>query len=82
MTKSKESEFSWYLKEVMDSQGISTGELAEATGIHPNTISAMRGWKYLKKMPSLGTLAGICRYLECQPGELMHISDLCGQSLE
>jgi putative transcriptional regulator len=46
-------------------------ELAEAIGITEANLSLLKSGKV--KGIRFNTLEAICRYLECEPGELLHI---------
>lgn len=60
----------WRLNEVLSRQRKTSRELAEALGIHENSVYRLRRED---KMPRLShdTLDGICRFLRCQPGDLL-----------
>lgn len=60
----------WRLNEVMAAKRIKNRELAEAIGIHENSVYRLRKED---KMPRLNhdTLNNICSYLNVQPGELL-----------
>ena len=44
-------------------------ELAEAIGITESTLSLLKSGRV--KGVRFGTLAAICRYLECEPGDIL-----------
>ena len=48
---------------------MSSGELAERVGITPANLSILKTGK--AKAVRFSTLAGICRELQCQPGDLL-----------
>ena len=48
---------------------VSSKELAEAVGITPQNLSVLKCGKV--KALRLATLDTICRYLDCQPGDIL-----------
>ncbi len=48
---------------------MSSGELAEKVGITPANLSILKCGK--AKAVRLSTLEGICRALDCQPGDIL-----------
>ena len=62
----------WKLNEALSKQRKTSRELAEFLGIHENSVYRLRKED---KMPRLNhdTLEGICKFLECQPGDLLEL---------
>lgn len=60
----------WKLNEVMASKRIRNKDLAIALGLSEVAIYKLRG---ADEMPRLSgeRLEGICRFLQCQPGDLL-----------
>ncbi|HEY9800465.1 MAG TPA: helix-turn-helix transcriptional regulator [Leptolyngbyaceae cyanobacterium] len=60
----------WKLNEVMARKRVRNKDLAEALGITENSVYRLRK---VDEMPRLTPerLNGICRALDCQPGELL-----------
>lgn len=60
----------WKLNEVMARKRVRNKDLAEALGITENSVYRLRK---VDEMPRLAPerLNGICRVLNCQPGELL-----------
>ena len=52
---------------------IRSKELAEAIGITEQNLSILKTGK--AKAIRLGTLDNICRYLQCQPGDILEFRD-------
>ena len=65
----RDTELHWKLDSIMKARGITTGELARATGVGHATILRLRsgGVKFIAR----DTLLAICEYLELQPGDLL-----------
>jgi putative transcriptional regulator len=64
----------WRLNEVMAEKRVKGIELAEALGIDPNSVSRMRKRTTMPRLtPEI--LNGICRFLGCQPGDLLIYAD-------
>lgn len=57
---------------VQQGNPITVDDVAQATGISPNTIEMMID--NASDQISLRTLASLCDYLECTPGDLLHYS--------
>ncbi|MFZ3102801.1 MAG: helix-turn-helix transcriptional regulator [Desulfitobacteriaceae bacterium] len=57
------------ISEMLGRRKMTQKALAEATGIRPNTISAM--WHGRIKRLEIDQLDRICESLGCQPGELL-----------
>lgn len=60
----------WKLNELLSKQRKSSRELAEAIGIHENSVYRLRKEDTMPRL-SHDTLNGICVFLECQPGDLL-----------
>ena len=60
----------WTLRQVMADRQVSNKALADALGIHPNSVSNM---KRRNDMPRIdGTLLdGLCKHLQCTPHDLI-----------
>lgn len=58
---------------VMAERKVTGRELAQAAGITEQNLSLLRNGKV--KGVRFGTLEKICRYLDCQPGDLMTFED-------
>ncbi|MBE8966050.1 helix-turn-helix transcriptional regulator [Nostocales cyanobacterium LEGE 12452] len=60
----------WKLNEVMARKRVRNKDLAEALGITENSVYRLRK---VDEMPRLAPerLNGICKALDCQPGELL-----------
>lgn len=59
-----------HVYEMMAKRGIKTRkQLAEAAGVHQTHIGKIVDGKV--KRVDLGTLEGLCRALDCQPGDLL-----------
>lgn len=60
------------LRESIGNSGISQKEIAKAVGISPSTVS-----DYMKKekLPSLDTLANLCKVLDVSPAYILCFSD-------
>lgn len=54
---------------VMARRKVSSKELAEAVGITPQNLSILKTGK--AKAIRFSTLEAICRYLHCQPGDIL-----------
>ncbi|MCH9770272.1 MAG: helix-turn-helix transcriptional regulator [Gammaproteobacteria bacterium] len=50
-----------------------SNQLATAIGISPQNLSVLKTGK--AKAIRLTTLNAICRYLDCQPGDILEFSD-------
>ncbi len=61
----------WNLSHIMFDKGIKTGELSELTGLHPNTISKLKAQREMPSRLDRKTLEGLCKALNCLPGELL-----------
>lgn len=66
----EETVIRWKLREIMARQRFSIRRLAEATGLHRNTIAALR---QADKLPGMeeGTLEQLCRALNVTPFDLI-----------
>lgn len=68
--KSRQKMIKWRLNTLMAEQRKRSMDLATALGISENSV-----WRLRKRddMPRLNpqTLDGICRFLDCQPGDLL-----------
>ncbi len=53
---------------------VSSKELAEAVGITPQNLSVLKTGK--AKAIRFSTLDAICRFLDCQPGDILEYKDL------
>lgn len=60
----------WKLNELLSKQRKTSRELAEAIGIHENSIYRLRKEDTMPRL-SHDTLNGICAFLKCQPGDLL-----------
>ena len=60
----------WRLNELLASQRKTSRDLATALGVHENSVYRLRKQD---RMPRLehDTLEGICKFLECTPGDLL-----------
>ena len=58
---------------MMAKRKISSGELAERTGITPVNLSILKTNK--AKAIRFSTLAALCREVQCQPGDLLEFKD-------
>lgn len=60
----------WKLNELMAKKRVTSRDMAHSIGIHENSVYRLRKED---KMPRLNhdTLDGICKALECQPGDLL-----------
>ncbi len=54
---------------VLAKRKMKSGELAKLVGITPQNLSILKTGK--AKAIRLSTLESLCRYLECQPGDLL-----------
>jgi putative transcriptional regulator len=61
----------WNLAYLMLERDIKTGELADATGLHPSTISKLKAYREMPKRLDRGTLNLLCKALKCEPGDLL-----------
>ncbi|MCC5613129.1 MAG: helix-turn-helix transcriptional regulator [Nostoc sp.] len=61
----------WNLAYLMLERDIKTGELAEITGLHPNTISKLKAYRDMPKRLDRETLNQLCKALNCNPGDLL-----------
>jgi putative transcriptional regulator len=52
---------------------VKSNDLAEAVGITPQNLSILKTGK--AKAIRLTTLEAICRYLNCQPGDILEYSE-------
>lgn len=59
----------WRLAVIMAERNMNNKALAEATGMHPTTISKLR--QNLPDRFDMDTLVALCKALECQPGDLL-----------
>ena len=50
-----------------------SGELAQLVGITPQNLSILKTGK--AKAIRLSTLEALCRYLQCQPGDILEFID-------
>ncbi len=65
--------------EMMARRGFRTRkQLSEAVGVHQTHIGRIVGGKV--KRLDLGTLEGLCRALDCQPGDLLEYLPETGSS--
>lgn len=62
----------WKLRQLMADRRIGNGELAEAVGVHTNTIYR---WRMVDEMPKINgeELERLCRALNCSVGQLLGI---------
>lgn len=58
--------------ELMGKHKLTKKAVAEATGIRPNTVSAL--WYGKAKRIEIEQLDKLCKVLECQPGDLFEYS--------
>lgn len=65
----KEMPIKWRLPVLMADREMDYRQLAEATGMHPNTVSKLKN--NLPDRLELATLMKLCKALECQPGDLL-----------
>lgn len=61
----------WNLAYLMLEREIKTGDLAEATGLHANTISKLKAYREMPKRLDRDTLNRLCQALNCVPGDLL-----------
>jgi DNA-binding Xre family transcriptional regulator len=61
----------WNLAYLMLDRDVKTGDLAQATGLHPSTISKLKSSRQMPKRLDRDTLDLLCNALRCQPGDLM-----------
>jgi putative transcriptional regulator len=61
----------WNLAYLMLDRNIKTGDLAEATGLHPNTVSKLKSHREMPKRLDRDTLDKLCKALNCVPGDLL-----------
>lgn len=62
-----------HLSRIMGEKRITIKEVHEKTGLSRNTISAIYNEK--AKMIDLDTLEKLCRFLNCQIGDLLELAD-------
>jgi putative transcriptional regulator len=60
----------WKLNELLSKQRKTSRELAEAIGVHENSVYRLRKEDTMPRL-SHDTLNGICVFLKCQPGDLL-----------
>jgi len=60
----------WKLNELLSKQRKTSRELAEAIGIHENSVYRLRKEDIMPRL-NHDTLNGICVFLKCQPGDLL-----------
>lgn len=58
---------------MMAKRKISAGKLAEEVGITPANLSILKNNK--AKAIRFSTLEGLCKVLECQPGDILEFED-------
>lgn len=58
-----------HLDKVMGDRGVNVSELARVVGITRANMSNLKSGKI--KAIRFSTLEGICRYLKCQPGDII-----------
>lgn len=61
------------LDRLLEKRGVTIRELSEAIGITPANLSVLKN-NHARAI-RFSTLEGICRYLDCQPGELLSMED-------
>lgn len=61
----------WMLASLMLEKNIKTGELADRTGLHPNTISKLKACREMPQRLDRDTLDKLCKALDCLPGDLL-----------
>ncbi|WP_083636646.1 helix-turn-helix domain-containing protein [Leptolyngbya sp. 'hensonii'] len=61
----------WMLASVMLEKDIKTGDLAERTGLHPNTVSKLKSHREMPARLDRETLEKLCVALDCTPGDLL-----------
>jgi len=62
-----------YLSKILGEKRITIKEVHEKTGLSRNTISNIYNEK--AKMIDLDTLEKLCRFLNCQIGDLLELAD-------
>ncbi len=62
-----------HLDKVMSDRRVSVSELARVVGITRANMSNLKSGKI--KAIRFSTLEGICRYLKCQPGDIIEFID-------
>lgn len=62
-----------HLDEIMAQRGVNVSELARVVGITRANMSNLKSGKI--KAIRFSTLEGICRYLKCQPGDIIEFVD-------
>lgn len=63
-----------HLGKLLADRRMTSEELAEKVGIHPNNLSKLRTGEVA--FIRLETLAKLCRALQCQPGDLLTFTEL------
>ena len=61
----------WRLAVLMEDREVDYKDLAEATGLHPVTISKLKNTRVMPRRLDSGTLLKLCASLQCQPGDLL-----------
>jgi putative transcriptional regulator len=60
-----------HLDEVLDDRGMTLTELAERVGVTVVNLSVLKNGR--AKAVRFSTLTGICRALDCQPGDILRV---------
>lgn len=61
----------WRLAVLMEDREVDYKDLAEATGLHPVTVSKLKNTRTMPRRLDSETLEKLCRALQCQPGDLL-----------
>jgi len=61
----------WNLTYLMFERNIKTRDLANATGLHANTISKLKSYREMPQRLDKDTLNKLCVALKCKPGDLL-----------
>ena len=70
-TVSAQMTIKWNLAYLMLDHNMKTGDLAEKTGLHPNTVSKLKAHREMPTRLDKTTLDKLCQALNCTPGELL-----------
>jgi putative transcriptional regulator len=61
----------WRLAVLMEDREVGYKALAEATGLHPVTVSKLKNTRIMPRRLDSETLEKLCKALACQPGDLL-----------
>ena len=59
---------------------VKSNDLAEAVGITPQNLSVLKTGK--AKAVRFSTLEAICKYLDCQPGDILEFREDAGEDVD